>query len=92
MILGCDWIKQHNPIALDFRDTFRHLIIQKDGTIRVIFKDFTAPPVKPLISASKLEKFCRTKIIWYVIQVNTMQQETVSSTPPTLPLAISVVL
>jgi hypothetical protein len=34
MILGCDWIKQHNPIALDLRDTSRHLIIQKNGTTR----------------------------------------------------------
>jgi hypothetical protein len=73
MISGCDWIKQHIPIALDLRDTFRHLSTQKDGTTRVIFKEFIAPLVKPLISASKLEKFHRTKIIGYVIQVNTMQ-------------------
>jgi hypothetical protein len=27
IILGCDWIKQHNPIGLDLRDYSRQLII-----------------------------------------------------------------
>jgi hypothetical protein len=72
IILGCDWIKQHSPIALDLRDTSRNLIIQNDGITEVIFIDFTAPPAKPITSASKLEKFCKIDIMGYVIQVNAL--------------------
>jgi hypothetical protein len=51
VILGCDWIKQHSPIGIGVTDSSKQLIIMKEGHKQVIFKDFTALPLKPEISA-----------------------------------------
>jgi hypothetical protein len=48
------------------------LTIQKNGIIRITFKDITAPPVKHATSATKLEKMCITNILGYVIQINAL--------------------
>jgi hypothetical protein len=40
----------------------------------VVFKDFTSPSNKPVINATKLEFFCRSEIMGYVIQINLIQQ------------------
>jgi hypothetical protein len=45
------------------------LVIQKHGTRKVIFKDFTTPPFRPNINASQLEKMCRADILGDVIHV-----------------------
>jgi hypothetical protein len=63
IILGCDWIKQHSPIGLDFRDTSRNLTIQKDGQTKVTFSDFTTTPDNSTIIVFHREKLCRTEII-----------------------------
>jgi hypothetical protein len=86
IILGCDWIKTHSPIGLDLRDYSRQLIIQ------VTFADFTAPPAGPELKASKLEKYCRTDIMGYVVQVHLMQSEQASPDIHTLPPKIQQVL
>jgi hypothetical protein len=74
MILGCDWIKQHSPIDLDLRDNSSQPVIKKNGTQKLIFKDFTSPSSKPLIYAAKLEKLCRGETLGYVIQINAIHQ------------------
>jgi hypothetical protein len=88
IILGCDWIKQHSPIGLDLRDCSRQLVIQKNGHKRVIFSDFTSLPSKPIISAHKLEKICRTKNVGYIIQVNMLESIDNKETQPSIPLEI----
>jgi hypothetical protein len=77
IILGCDWIKFHSPIAigLDLKDNSRQLIIQKEGKQKVIFQDFARPPPNPFITAAKMEKLCRGDILGYVVQINMIHQK-----------------
>jgi hypothetical protein len=68
------------------------LIIHKDGNTKVVFKDFTTPTKKSNITAHQMEKLCRSEIIGYVIQINTMQAITQEQSPNDIPLAISDLL
>jgi hypothetical protein len=43
VIMGCDWIKKHNPIGLDLRDDSRLLVIQKNGKKKVFFMASPTP-------------------------------------------------
>jgi hypothetical protein len=72
VILACDWIKQHSPIGIDLRDSSQELIIMKEGQHKVTFRDFTALPLKPEISAHQLEKLCRADFMGYIIQINAL--------------------
>jgi hypothetical protein len=74
-ILGCDWIKAHNPICLDLRGNSRQLTIYKEGQDQAVFHDFTTPPPQPFNNSAKLEKLCRTDTIRYVIQITNMEQD-----------------
>jgi hypothetical protein len=92
VILGCDWIERHNPIGLDIRVSSQNLTIHKEGITRVIFSDFIAPRDKATISASQLEKLCRTEILGYVIQINNVEQIQSSPKTTTIPQSIEALL
>jgi hypothetical protein len=57
------------------RDHSRQLIIQKEGARQVIFDDFTTPPARPVLGSAKLEKYYRTDIRGYVIQIQLIQSD-----------------
>jgi hypothetical protein len=58
----------------------------------LIFYDFTAPPSKALINASKLQKICRAKPLGYVIQVNCITEAEQQNSVQYVPSTISEVL
>jgi hypothetical protein len=93
VILGCDWIKQHSPIALDLREDTRSLIIQKNGISQVVLHDFTSPNRNANINANKLSKLCRGQVLGYIVQVNSMQHSdkslAVDNTPPPIAAVLS---
>jgi hypothetical protein len=68
------------------------MVIHKEGKTKVVFKDFTVPPKQPHITANQLEKLCRSEIIGYVIQVNTMQSVPQQQDTNDHPVAISDLL
>jgi hypothetical protein len=80
MILGCDWIKSHNPIGHDLRDAYRSLTIQKNGSKKVTFSDFTSPLSQYHITTHQLEKIYRAENMGYVILINAIQPT--ESIPP----------
>jgi hypothetical protein len=73
-VLGCDWIKNNNPISLYLRENPRQLTVFKDGQFRIVFQDFTAPSPKPLITIAQLQKLCRAETCGYVIMIIELEQ------------------
>jgi hypothetical protein len=73
IVLGCDWIKRHNPIGLDLRTESRTLTIMKDGITKTIIQDFTASVKSSFINTQQLEKICKWNILGYVVQINLLQ-------------------
>jgi hypothetical protein len=92
VVLGCDWIRTHSRIGLDLRDNSRTLTIFKEGKDKIVFTDFTAPPPKPVINASKLQKLCKYDIIGFVIQINLMHLEQHTRPSPPVPIELSALL
>jgi hypothetical protein len=85
LILGCDYWSW-------FERPFKAANHTKRGKRKVTFEDFTAPPARPVLKAAKLEKYCRTDIIGYVVQVQMIQSKQSSSPPQALPREIQIVL
>jgi hypothetical protein len=73
IIIGCGWIKQHNPIGLDLRPDSRQLTIHKDGKATMVFHDFTTSKHPSLIHTVQMEKLYRNVILGYVVHVNFIQ-------------------
>jgi hypothetical protein len=92
LILGCDWMQQHNPISIDLRKQCKSLTIQKNGAQTIIFTDFTAPPSNKIINMSKLEKICRVEPMGYVIQVKLMTQESDKIEEQKIPETVKAVI
>jgi hypothetical protein len=79
IILGCDWIYDHNPIGINLKT--REFTLDKDGT-KISFKDETLSNKDFLISHKKMKSMLRKGTVGVVIYVQKLQMNATSSTTP----------
>ena len=70
VVLGCDMLKQHNPIAMDFEA--RTVTMTKDKLTPVTFPDYTTTVVPKIISAEKLEHMCSKGAVGFTMSLQFM--------------------
>uniref|UniRef100_A0A0E0CZI5 Reverse transcriptase domain-containing protein n=1 Tax=Oryza meridionalis TaxID=40149 RepID=A0A0E0CZI5_9ORYZ len=88
VILGCDWIYQHSPIALNLKT--REPTIFKDGTTELILPDVTIPATNFIVTALSLEKLLTLDTVGAVLFCPSHQCSALQ--PSKIPSPISDVL
>ncbi|XP_044367478.1 uncharacterized protein [Triticum aestivum] len=72
IVLGCDFLKKHSPLSMDF--DARTATINKDKTQSVTFADCTVAQPPKLISAEKAEKLCSQGAVGFAMSLQFMTQ------------------
>jgi hypothetical protein len=78
VILGCDWLKKHNPVAFDFHKKI--FTMHKFGRYPVTFPTCTAQQQVIEISAEKMDKLLSKNCSGFIIQLNTLSASSDSNT------------
>jgi hypothetical protein len=82
LILGCDWIYEHNPMGINLKS--REFTIEKNGQ-RVCFQDETLPNKEILVSHKKMANLLNKGAVGALIYVQTLHlEETTNPSPPEL--------
>lgn len=70
IVLGCDFLKKHNPLSMDF--DARTVTVNKDGKSYVTFTDCIATEAPKLTFAEKTEKLCSKGVVGFAMSIQFM--------------------